>query len=431
MGKAQIFHFIKTFISERMLKAMGNKYNAVIGQSGGPTCAINATLAGVINGCLDAECIDRVYGMKNGIEGFMKGNLIELNDSFADRQQLELLCMTPASALGSCRTKLTKEEQFSAVFETLESHKIKYFFYIGGNDSMDAVAKLEAYKKEHPEVNPLDTHFVGVPKTIDNDLCGTDHTPGFGSAAKYIASSMEEIARDCAVYLVKAVTIVEIMGRDAGWLTASSALTKEIAGVGPDLIYLPERPFDTTRFMHDIMNVLNTPGKSSVIVAVSEGIKDKDGNYVAKAAMCGVMDNFGHAYLSGTGKYLENLVRDEVGCKCRSVELNILQRCASHIASKTDIDESFMIGNKAVEAAASGKSGIMMAFVRHDGEKYGVSVETLDISKAANMVKTMPDDYITADGTGVTDKCINYLYPLIQGECDVKYRNGLPLHFKF
>lgn len=410
---------------------MGNKYNAVIGQSGGPTCAINATLAGVINGCLDSERIEKVYGMKNGIEGFMKESLMELEDRFNDRSELELLCMTPASALGSCRTKLTKEEQFETVFAVLEKYNIKYFFYIGGNDSMDAVAKLESYKKEHPQANPIDTHFVGVPKTIDNDLCETDHTPGFGSAAKYIASSIEEIARDCAVYLVKAVTIVEIMGRDAGWLTASSALTKEIAGVGPDLIYLPEKPFNATRFMHDIMNVLNTPGKSSVIVAVSEGIKDENGNYVAKAAMSGVMDNFGHAYLSGTGKYLENLVRDEIGCKCRSVELNILQRCASHVASKTDIDESFMIGNRAVEAAVSGKSGIMMTFVRKEGTDYAVEIAEIDISKAANMVKTVPDSFISENGTGVTKECIDYLLPLIQGECDVKYHGGLPLHFSF
>lgn len=410
---------------------MKNKYNAVIGQSGGPTCAINATLAGVIKGCLDCEDISTVYGMRNGVEGFMKESFIELDRVFSDRSQLDLLCMTPASALGSCRLKLKTEEQFVRVFEILEMYNIKYFFYIGGNDSMDAVAKLEAYKTAHPEINPLNTHFVGVPKTIDNDLCGTDHTPGFGSAAKYIASSMEEIARDCAVYLLKAVTIVEIMGRDAGWLTASAALSKKISGVGADLIYLPEKPFDTVRFMHDIMNQLNTPGKSSVIVAVSEGIKDKDGNYVAKAAMSGVMDNFGHAYLSGTAKYLENLVRDEIGCKCRSVELNVLQRCASHIASKTDIDESFMIGEQAVSAAVAGNSGVMMAFERIDGDEYSVRASVMDIKNAANKVRHVPDDFITPCGTDVTEKCIDYLYPLIQGECQIKYKNGLPLHFSF
>ena len=410
---------------------MSNKYNAVIGQSGGPTCAINATLAGVIKGCIDAECIDKIYGMKNGIEGFLNEDFIALEDIFKDEDALSLLCMTPASALGSCRKKLTKEEQFAAVFEILDKYNIKYFFYIGGNDSMDAVAKLEKYKNEHPGVSAVDTHFVGVPKTIDNDLCGTDHTPGFGSAAKYIASSMEEIARDCAVYLVKAVTIVEIMGRDAGWLTASAALAKEITGIGADLIYLPEKPFDTDKFVDDLNKLLADPKKSSVIVAVSEGIRDNNGDYVAKAAMSGAVDSFGHAYLAGTGKYLENLVREKIGCKCRSVELNILQRCASHIASKTDIDESFFIGKTAVEASVSGASGIMMAFVRADADKYEISVDTFDISKAANMVKTVPDSYITEDGTGVTADCIKYLLPLIQGECDVKYRNGLPIHFSF
>lgn len=409
---------------------MERKFNAVIGQSGGPTCAINATLAGVIGGCLDSEKIDRVYGMRNGVEGFMKESLIELNDLFADRAELDKLSMTPAAALGSCRLKLKEAEQFDKIFALLEKHSIKYFFYIGGNDSMDAVAKLENYKKQNPEKNPLNTLFIGVPKTIDNDLCGTDHTPGFGSAAKYIASSLEEIARDCGVYVVKAVTIVEIMGRDAGWLTASSALAKEISGVGADLIYLPEKPFDTTKFMHDIMNVLNTPGKKSVIVAVSEGIRDKDGNYVAQAAMSGVKDIFGHAYLSGTGKYLENLVRDEIGCKCRSVELNILQRCASHIASKTDIDESFRIGCSAVTAAENGKTGCVMGFKRREGE-YGVDIEDIEISLVANMVKHVPDEFITEDGRGVTQKCIDYLYPLIQGECHVEYSHGIPVHYSF
>ena len=410
---------------------MENKFNAVIGQSGGPTSAINATLAGVIKGCLDEKSIDKVYGLRNGVEGFLAEKLTDLEAYFENREALELLSLTPASALGSCRLKLTKDEQFEKVFEVIEKYRIKYFFYIGGNDSMDAVAKLEKYKKEHPEANPLCTHFVGVPKTIDNDLCGTDHTPGFGSAAKYIASSMEEIARDCAVYLVKAVTIVEIMGRDAGWLTASAALSKEITGIGADLIYLPEKPFDTDAFINKLTELLAKPDKSSVIVAVSEGIRDKDGNYVAKAAMSGVVDSFGHAYLAGTGKYLENLVRDRIGCKCRSVELNVLQRCASHISSKTDIDESLFIGEKAVEAAVAGKTGIMMAFVRKEGANYSVDAECLDISKAANLVKTVPDSYITEDGTGVTSACIDYILPLVQGECNVKYVNGLPLHFAF
>lgn len=411
---------------------MEKKFNAVVGQSGGPTCAINATLAGVISGCIDAAAkgkIDKIYGMRNGVEGFLKEDFADLGERFKNKEELDLLCMTPASALGSCRLKLKEQAQLEKVFEIIERNSIKYFFYIGGNDSMDAVAKLDKYKKEHPEANPTDTCFIGVPKTIDNDLCCTDHTPGFGSAAKYIAASLAEMARDCAVYKLKAVTIIEIMGRDAGWLTASAALTKEICGLGADLIYLPEKAFDTERFIADLNNLLAKPDKSSVIVAVSEGIRDKNGEYVAKAAMSGVVDSFGHAYLAGTGKYLENLVRDKIGCKCRSVELNILQRCASHIASKTDIDESFAIGSAAAEAACAGKSGRMMVFVRDlkNGE-YSVHIEDADISGAANNVKTVPDEYITPDGAGITEAGIAYLKPLIQGECDVNYKDGLPVH---
>ncbi|MGN1121539.1 MAG: 6-phosphofructokinase [Eubacteriales bacterium] len=409
---------------------MEKKYNAVVGQSGGPTCAINATLAGVIAGCLqNADAVGKVYGMRNGIEGFMKESLVELNGRFSDPAQIDLLCMTPASALGSCRMKLKDEAQFERIFALLEKYEIKYFFYIGGNDSMDAVAKLEKSRREHPEWNPLETRFIGVPKTIDNDLCLTDHTPGFGSAAKFIACSLEEIARDCAVYLQKAVTVVEIMGRDAGWLAASAALTAEIAGIGADLIYLPETPFDVNAFLSDVMHMLNVPGKNFVLVAVSEGIRDKNGEYVARAAMSGVMDNFGHAYLSGTGKYLENLVRDEVGCKCRSVELSVLQRCASHLASKTDIDESFAVGRAAVTAALDGKSGRMMAFERLDGKDYGVKITDVDVMQSANRVKTLPPEFIAPNGKHVTQACIDYLLPLIQGECAQPYVGGIPKHF--
>ena len=414
---------------------MEKMYNAVVGQSGGPTCAINATLAGVISGCLKAKAenkVDKIYGMKNGIEGFLSESFIELQDIFSESSLLSDLCMTPASALGSCRLKLVKPEQFEKTFEILEKYSIKYFFYIGGNDSMDAVAKLEKYKNEHPEINPCNTHFIGVPKTIDNDLCCTDHTPGFGSAAKYIATSLAEITRDCEVYLQKAVTIVEIMGRDAGWLTASAALTKKICGYGADLIYLPEVPFDTVGFIAKIKELLARPDKNSVIVAVSEGIRDKNGDYVAKAAMSGVTDSFGHAYLAGTGKFLENLVRSEIGCKCRSIELNVLQRCASHLASKTDIDESFRIGESAMSAALDGKSGRMMTFERtSNGENYFCGVSDSDITGAANNVKKVPEEFINSDGTYVTEKCIEYILPLIAGECNVKYRNGIPAHFVF
>lgn len=413
---------------------MTKKKNAVIGQSGGPTAAINATLAGVIAGCLaENELIDRIYGMRHGIEGFMKEEFVELNDRFAENgeKELELLSLTPAAALGSCRVKLKTEEQFEKIFSVLEKYEIGYFFYIGGNDSMDAVAKLEAYRAAHPEKNPIGTRFIGVPKTIDNDLCLTDHTPGFGSAAKFIASSLSEIARDCAVYRQKAVTVVELMGRDAGWLTAAAGLTAEIAGIGADLIYLPEVPFDVERFLSDVLNKLNIPGKNFVLVAVSEGIRNKDGEYVAKAAMSGVVDIFGHAYLSGTGKYLENLIRDEIGCKCRSVELSVLQRCASHLASKTDIDESFAIGRAAVKTAASGKTGRMMAFEREKdlSAPYAVTVTDVDVADSANRVKPVPPEFISPDGKGITRACIDYLLPLIEGECETVYYRGIPQHF--
>ena len=409
---------------------MSLKKNAVIGQSGGPTSAINATLAGVIEGCMEIEGIDAVLGMKNGVEGFLREDFINLNGIFSDKSNFEKLSLTPAAALGSCRLKIKEEAQFEKIFEVIEKHNIGYFFYIGGNDSMDAVAKLEKYRAEKKP--DADVKFIGVPKTIDNDLCVTDHTPGFGSAAKYIACTVAEVARDCAVYTQKAVTIIEIMGRDAGWLTASAALAKELTGMGADLIYLPEVPFDSDEFIKDVNNLLSGGEKPYVIVAVSEGIKNKDGEYAAKAAMSGAVDTFGHAYLSGTGKYLENLVREKIGCKCRSIELNLMQRCSSHRASKTDIDESVTIGKAAAKAAEEGKSGRMMAFLRDENSpEYKISITDVDISKAANLVKSIPAEFISEDGKNVNEKCINYIKPLIKGECAVKYKDGLPLFFSF
>ncbi|MBO4343743.1 MAG: 6-phosphofructokinase [Clostridia bacterium] len=409
---------------------MSLKNNAVIGQSGGPTSAINATLAGVIEGCMEIEGIDAVLGMKNGVEGFLREDFINLNGIFSDKSNFEKLSLTPAAALGSCRLKIKEEAQFEKIFEVIGKHNIGYFFYIGGNDSMDAVAKLEKYRAEKKP--DADVKFIGVPKTIDNDLCVTDHTPGFGSAAKYIACTVAEVARDCAVYTQKAVTIIEIMGRDAGWLTASAALAKELTGMGADLIYLPEVPFDSDEFIKDVNNLLSNGEKPYVIVAVSEGIKNKDGEYAAKAAMSGAVDTFGHAYLSGTGKYLENLVREKIGCKCRSIELNLMQRCSSHIASKTDIDESVTIGKAAAKAAEEGKSGRMMAFLRDENSpEYKISITDVDISKAANLVKSIPAEFISEDGKNVNGKCINYIKPLIKGECAVKYKDGLPLFFSF
>ncbi|MBO4770857.1 MAG: 6-phosphofructokinase [Clostridia bacterium] len=406
------------------------KGNAIVGQSGGPTAAINATLSGVIRGVLrNSDVIGTVYGAYNGIEGMLKGTYCDLSRMCATEEKLKLLEKTPAAALGSCRKKLPKldgsdpnadkiYEQLISFFRSLD---IRYFFYIGGNDSMDTVAKLSAYTKAHD----YEMRIMGVPKTIDNDVMGTDHTPGFGSAAKYIATSMEEIIRDCAVYTTKAVTIIEIMGRDAGWLTASAALTR-VKGAEPDLIYLPERDFDMETFFSDVRAALER--HPNVVVAVSEGIHFADGRYVGESAQSGVTDVFGHKYLSGTGKALEIAVKGEIGCKVRSVELNILQRCASHIASLTDINESVMVGSAAVDAAAQGVTGRMMTILRREGDVYASYACHEDIDKIANKVKTVPDAFINAAGNGITDECVNYLLPLIQGESYPEYSDGLPDH---
>jgi len=410
--------------------AIFEKGNAVIGQSGGPTCAINATLAGVIKGCLSNNSIEKIYGMKNGVEGFLREDFIDIRDYFNGPRDknLQLLASTPASALGSCRKKISDDETMAKIFEILEKYEIRYFFYIGGNDSMDAVMKLSGYAAKHPDV--FEVNFIGVPKTIDNDLVLTDHTPGYGSAAKYIAVSMQEIMRDVAVYTTKAVTIVEIMGRDAGWLTAASALTNHLCGTGPELIYLPEVAFDNTKFIKDVRSKLEE--SDYVVVAVSEGIRDKDGNYVAEAAMSGAVDTFGHKYLAGTGKYLENLVKDEIGCKVRSVELNILQRCASHISSKTDIEESIRIGEASVRHAVAGETGKMVVIQRvADSDEYITETTTEDVADIANKIKKMPKAFIDTKNKTVTQKCIDYMLPLIQGEYPSQFEDGLPVHFVF
>ncbi len=406
------------------------KGNAIVGQSGGPTSAINATLSGVIRGAFENENINTVYGAFYGIEGMLQGKYCNLSEIFSDISKLSTLEKTPSAALGSCRKKLPMldesdsfaNEIYVKIFDFFKSLNIRYFFYIGGNDSMDTVAKLSAYA----EASDYEIRVMGVPKTIDNDVMGTDHTPGFGSAAKYIATSIQEIIRDCSVYTVKAVTIVEIMGRDAGWLAASAALTR-INGVEPDLIYLPERTFDYDEFFKDVERALeNHP---NVVIAVSEGIKLSNGRYVGESAQSGASDAFGHKYLSGTGKALEIAVKERFGCKVRSVELNILQRCASHICSLTDINESVEIGKVAVETAVSGISGKMMTFKRISDEPYAVKPSFEDIDKIANKVKTVPDDFINERGNGITDKCIKYLLPLINGESYPDCKNGLPIHF--
>ncbi len=403
--------------------------NAIVGQSGGPTAAINATLAGVILGAklaVEDGIIKTLYGMKNGIEGLLQENTINLSEIFEDEGKIETLKLTPSAALGSCRKKMKSPEDdretYKKLFEIFKKYDIRYFFYIGGNDSMDTVLKLSKYAAEHD----YDMRVIGVPKTIDNDLMVTDHTPGFGSAAKYVAITMKEILRDVSVYTTKAVTIVEIMGRDAGWLTASAALCGCSDGKGPDLIYLPERSFDPEEFIASIERAQSD--HPAVLVAISEGIKFSDGRYVGEGLGGRKVDAFGHVALSGAGKVLEQLVKERLGCKVRSIELNLPQRCASHLASKTDIDESVGVGSAAVKAAIDGKTAVMMTINRADSEKYSVYFDSADISGIANGVKGVPTEFINEQGNGVTDECINYLAPLILGEVSPEYENGLPKH---
>lgn len=403
---------------------------AVVGQSGGPTAAINATLAGVIKGSFKAEGITKLYGMRNGIEGFLSEHLVDLTGSFSaeggalNTEKLDILCQTPAAALGSCRKKLPKPDEDKEFFDNLISlfkkYDIRYFFYIGGNDSMDTVAKLTEYLKS----SDWEMRVMGVPKTIDNDLAATDHTPGYGSAAKYIASTVSEIIRDCAVYTVKAVTIVEIMGRDAGWLTAAAGLPKLLGRSSPDLIYLPEVPFSFDAFLEDVKKALTV--HPNVVVAVSEGIRDKDGKYAGEGAQSGSTDVFGHKYLAGTGKALEMFIKEKIGCKVRSVELNLSQRCAAHLQSGADIEESLRVGEAAVLAADGGRTGCMMAMER-SGE-YDISFVPKEIAGIANAVRSVPRDMINGAGNYVTDECLKYILPMIQGERNVKYDMGLPVH---
>lgn len=396
--------------------------NCLVAQSGGPTAAINASLAGVIRAAADAEQINRIYGAKNGIQGVLEENLVLLNDIFADEENISLLKNTPSMYLGSCRYKLTDYHKdttdYDKICEVFRKYDIGYFFYIGGNDSMDTVAKLSRYAGE----KGLAVQVIGVPKTIDNDLYCIDHTPGFGSAAKYIAASVLEMAHDTYIYHIDTVLIVEIMGRNAGWLTAAASLARTEYSAAPHLIYLPEKPFDRQAFVGRVKEILKT--KHHVIVAVSEGIRDTEGSYIS--AQGGRVDKFGHVMLSGTGKVLEEIVAQEIGCKVRSVELNVLQRAASHIASATDIEESFCLGTNAVKLAMKGRSGVMSTLTRVSDEPYAVEYGEADIEKIANYEKKIPDEWITEDGCDVNEKMERYLRPLIRGENKISYCEGIP-----
>lgn len=410
---------------------MNLKGNAIVGQSGGPTTAINATLAGVVRGALANKNIGTVYGMRNGIEGLLEKRIIDLGEVLGSSEKLYMLERTPASALGSCRMKLPNFKSgsdsdivvYERIFRILAEYDIRYFFYIGGNDSMDTVAKIS----EFAESFGYDIRIIGIPKTIDNDLLYTDHTPGYGSAAKYVATTMQEIIRDCAVYTTKAVTIVEIMGRDAGWLTAASAVGKVINGEAPDLVYLPERPFDMDEFYESIEKAfLKHP---NVVVAVSEGIRFADGRYVCESTGDGGSDVFGHKLLSGSAKTLELAIKLKFGCKVRSVELNLPQRCAGHLFSKTDISESVAIGKEAVRVAVEeGASGDMMIFDRISNSPYFCSISHRKVDNIANMVKHVPNEYINEEGNFITDACCEYILPLIEGEDSPIYNKGIPAY---
>lgn len=397
--------------------------NAIIAQSGGPTVAINASLAGVLNYNIKNGIFENVYGSLNGITGILEDRFINLSEKINEIDGfVEKLVVTPAMYLGSCRYKMPlpedNKEIYEKIFDFFKKHDIGAFFYIGGNDSMDTVDRLSKYAAS---INS-DVRVIGIPKTIDNDLVHIDHTPGFGSAAKYVATSILEMAHDTYIYHVKSVTIVEIMGRDAGWLTAASALARNEYSKAPHLIYLPEAAFDAKECVEDVKALLEK--QDDVIIAISEGIRDKDGNYFSASES--KLDKFGHVQLSGAGKALEHLIANEIGCKVRSVELNILQRCATHQASLTDLEESVKLGEKACELAKDGKTGLMATITRTSDKPYEVVYGGHPVCEIANGVKAVPREWINERGNDVTEEMLIYLKPLIKGEAKLEYVDGLP-----
>lgn len=402
-----------------------SKKNVIVAQSGGPTVAINASLAGVISAATASNEYDIIYGSINGILGILEDRILNLSEKVSKIPTfIEALKVTPAMYLGSCRYKLPDYEDddatYAFIFNQFKKYNIGAFFYIGGNDSMDTVSKLSSYGERIGS----DIRIIGIPKTIDNDLLITDHTPGFGSAAKYVASSLLEIAHDTYIYAVKSVTIVEIMGRDAGWLTAASALARNSYNSAPHLIYFPEVPFDKEQFLQDVKDQLAF--RNNVIIAVSEGIRDKDGNYFSASKP--TEDQFGHAQLSGTGKCLEYFIKESINVKCRSIELNVLQRCASHISSLTDIEESFSLGKEAVKCALKGQTQCMLTLNRVSNNPYTIEIETADIRGIANEAKSIPREWINKAGNDIEPELFEYLSPLIMGEPSIQYEKGIPVY---
>ena len=408
---------------------MAQKRNIIVGQSGGPTAVINSSLAGVYKTAKERG-FHTIYGMLHGVQGLLDEQYVDLSTQIHSDLDIELLKRTPSAFLGSCRYKLPEIHEDAAIyekiFEILDKLEIEAFVYIGGNDSMDTIKKLSDYAiiKGHQQ------KFLGVPKTIDNDLALTDHTPGFGSAAKYIATSTKEVIRDATgmTYNDKeAITIIEVMGRNAGWLTGAAALAKTEECEGPDLIYLPEVVFDIDKFLSKTKELLAK--KESVVIAVSEGIKVADGRYVCElSGGADYVDAFGHKQLQGTAAYLAGFLGRETGCKTRSIEFSTLQRSASHMASRVDVNEAFMVGCAAVNAADEGESGKMVVIDRLSDDPYTSAVGIYDVHKIANNEKVVPREWINEEGDYVTEEFINYIEPLIQGFSQPFMVNGLPQH---
>ena len=408
-----------------MAQTMGN---VIVGQSGGPTAVINSSLAGVYKTARDRGA-KKVFGMLHGVQGLLEEQVVDLSQHIRSDLDIDLLKRTPSSFLGSCRFKLPeiKDDQtiYDKIFAILDKLEIEYFFYIGGNDSMDTIKKLSDYAI----LNGSRIRFMGVPKTIDNDLAVTDHTPGFGSAAKYIASITKEVIRDGLVYDQQNVTLVEIMGRNAGWLTGAAALARGEDCEGPDMLFLPELTFDVDRFMKKVEEIHKI--KKSVVIAVSEGVKVEDGRYVCELTdNIDYVDAFGHRQLTGTARYLAEKISKEVGCKTRAIEFNSLQRCASHIVGRVDITEAYQVGGAAVKAAFEGETGKMIILKRVSDDPYLCVTDIYDVHKIANIEKKVPREWINEEGNYVTPEFINYVRPLIQAELTPMMVDGLPGHLR-
>lgn len=391
-------------------------------QSGGPTSVINASAAGVFLEALDQANITAVYGAANGIKGVLTEQFYDIGKE--DRKELELLKYTPSSALGSVRYKLkdaaVDDTDYKRIVEVFKKYNIRYFFYNGGNDSMDTCNKISKYMQK----SGWDCNVIGVPKTIDNDLYGTDHCPGYASAAKYIATTIMEVNLDAKVYDTPMVCVIECMGRNAGWLTAAAALAG-YKGLGADLIYLPEVAFDVDKFIDDVKNVC-AKNNNKCIAVVSEGIHDKNGELICELVSKGARDSFGHAQLGGVAATLANIIKEKTGFKTRGIELSLMQRCGAHLASKVDVEETFEAGRQAVKAAVNGETDKMVCYERQPGEEYKCEYRLLPLELAANTEKTVPLNWITNNGTYISDEYVKYALPLIQGDCKAPLEDGLP-----